>query len=256
MKLQILAVTAVCAAAAVLAATPAAAAVVTKSSVDNQAWTDTPTTLTVSADANLTVGTDTLDTHGAATATWSSATSGSVAFSNYGWDFAVFNNPSESDLTQNRGGSDWSYSFTPTNDGQITVDYSVSTTGNPYATWGWSLNCNCGGAGGPTSNYIDPTELGTFTGDLFAGQSYTITLDGNPNVYWNGPSGNYSGAVSGQFNWQITGGDVTAGAGELNIAANSSIGAAVPEPASWALMLVGFGGMGGVLRSIRRRAFA
>jgi hypothetical protein len=32
--------------------------------------------------------------------------------------------------------------------------------------------------------------------------------------------------------------------------------AAVPEPASWALMLVGFGGMGGVLRSLRRRAFA
>jgi hypothetical protein len=31
---------------------------------------------------------------------------------------------------------------------------------------------------------------------------------------------------------------------------------AVPEPGAWALMLVGFGGLGGVLRSIRRRAFA
>jgi hypothetical protein len=31
---------------------------------------------------------------------------------------------------------------------------------------------------------------------------------------------------------------------------------AVPEPASWALMLIGFGGMGGVLRTLRRKAFA
>jgi hypothetical protein len=42
--------------------------------------------------------------------------------------------------------------------------------------------------------------------------------------------------------------------GDVDVEARS-FGAA-PEPASWALMLVGFGGLGGVLRSIRRRAFA
>jgi hypothetical protein len=242
---------AACAAAVLLTAMPAGAVTLTK--VDNQAWTGTPSTLTASADANLTVGTDTLDTHGSAVATWNSAVSGGVTFTNYGWDFAVFNAPSESDLTNNRGGSDWSYSFTAIDDGQITVDFAVTTTGNPFGLWGWSLNCSCGGSGGPVSNFTDPTGSGTYSGDLFAGNSYTITLDGNPNVFWNGPSGNYSGAMSGQFDWAITGTDVTADSGALNVAANSTIGPnAVPEPAAWALMIIGFAGAGAQLR-LRRR---
>ncbi len=256
MNLKILAASIVFAAAALTAAAAAAAGPVTVSQVSNQSWSGTPTTLNASADAFATLGTDTLDTHGSASATWNSATSGSVTFTNYGWDFAVFNNVSESDLTQNRGGSDWSYSFTATDDGQITVGYSVLATGSTFGLWGWNINCSCGGTGGGIQDINDPTGTGTFSGDLFAGNSYTITLDGNPNVFWNGPSGNYSGAMSGQFDWQITGTDASADGGQLNIVANSTIGSAAPEPAAWALMLVGFGGLGVTLRSLRRRAFA
>jgi hypothetical protein len=35
-----------------------------------------------------------------------------------------------------------------------------------------------------------------------------------------------------------------------------STAAAVPEPSTWAMMLVGFGGLGGVVRRSRRRAIA
>jgi hypothetical protein len=71
-------------------------------------------------------------------------------------------------------------------------------------------------------------------------------------VFWNGPSGNYSGSMSGEFDWSITGTDVTANGGALNIVANSTIGAAVPEPAGWALMIAGLGGLGMQLRRKRR----
>ena len=37
---------------------------------------------------------------------------------------------------------------------------------------------------------------------------------------------------------------------------NANANAAVPEPASWALMLLGFGGLGAALRSQRKTAFA
>ena len=36
--------------------------------------------------------------------------------------------------------------------------------------------------------------------------------------------------------------------------AHNASGGSLPEPASWGLMIVGFGGMGAVLRSRRRRA--
>ncbi|MDP3747530.1 MAG: PEPxxWA-CTERM sorting domain-containing protein [Phenylobacterium sp.] len=44
---------------------------------------------------------------------------------------------------------------------------------------------------------------------------------------------------------------------DLNSTTNSfevsNIGAAVPEPATWAMMIIGFGGVGGMLRSARRK---
>jgi hypothetical protein len=45
----------------------------------------------------------------------------------------------------------------------------------------------------------------------------------------------------------------------LNLAANSTgvvITPGVPEPATWAMMLLGFGGLGAMLRSRRKAAFA
>jgi hypothetical protein len=65
--------------------------------------------------------------------------------------------------------------------------------------------------------------------DVSAGQSYTLRLIGNAGVSGATPNASYSGVIT--------------------FAPNAS--AVVPEPGTWALMIVGFGGAGAILR--RRR---
>jgi hypothetical protein len=66
------------------------------------------------------------------------------------------------------------------------------------------------------------------------------------------------GSLSGgQFNLNNAGGSLANGtlrASTLTIAAAPVAG--VPEPAAWALLILGFGGVGGLLRDTRRRAAA
>jgi hypothetical protein len=124
------------------------------------------------------------------------------------------------------------------------MNYNVTATGTTEGLFGWAIAMN--GAGGPIGSggpdlttlqfSHDPTTSGVFQANVTAGQFYVVALNGNPNI---GAccSRNFSGAMDGTFDWSITERD-----------------AGVPEPASWTLMLVGFGGLGAVLR--RRRGLA
>jgi hypothetical protein len=62
-------------------------------------------------------------------------------------------------------------------------------------------------------------------------------------------------APTGSFYFQMT---TSGGTGdELDVTSiRPAAGAAVPEPASWALLMLGFGGLGAALRSTRRKAAA
>jgi PEP-CTERM motif len=89
---------------------------------------------------------------------------------------------------------------------------------------------------------------------------------------WNGPNGNPTGVTSLSFEIFTSGGPLTLGstlyqgtplvfAADVlgngntgNVAAPGTPGGGVPEPPTWAMMLVGFGGLGAMLR--RRRAQA
>ena len=78
----------------------------------------------------------------------------------------------------------------------------------------------------------------------------TLTLDGNGNNYFNitGTDGDTFGG------FRITLNPANTGVGALqNVRVQTAVAAAVPEPGTWALMLLGFGGIGVSMRRRRSR---
>jgi hypothetical protein len=86
-------------------------------------------------------------------------------------------------------------------------------------------------------------------------------IDSNGLVFAIGPNAPQSGQDAGFAIWDNGGGNFqtffaskgTVDAQQL-FGSGTAVGGAVPEPASWAVMLVGFGGLGVAMRSRRKQA--
>jgi hypothetical protein len=252
-----------------LAATPAAAATAvngelnivanayvgggpTVTTMQSQTWASVPATLNVAATAVANGGVhldhnDKVTSFGTAQATWASANAGAVDFTNYGWDFSV-KNPAPlangADLDANRPGSglDWLYTFQATGDGVFQMNYNVTATGSKDGLFGWAIYFNGVSVGPDLTNPavfgVDPTTSGVVIEGVTKGQFYTVALAGNPNIAACCERF-FTGEMDGAFDWQITERD-----------------SGVPEPTGWAMMLLGFGGMGALLRRGRVRLTA
>lgn len=198
-------------------------------------WSRHSTPLSVSASATKITGLNAVTSTASGTAIWNSPKSGSVDFTNYGWNI---NSPTlQTSAYLYAGGPDWSYTFVAQRDGALSLDYTVTGGGaDTFGLFGWNIGWT-GDGGGQTltvANVFSPDQTGTFTRDLVKGETYTISLTNEAGI---ATSVNVvtNGQMSGQFNW--------------NIVESRSPG--VPEPAGWTLMLTGLAGMGAVLR--RRR---
>jgi hypothetical protein len=203
---------------------------------DSQSWSVVPGGLSASASTSTSYLGDTVTAQGSAIASWASATSGSMTFRDYGWDFNVTNPDntwSGADVFANRGGPDWSYTFTTTSNSVFSMTYDVTASGFTFGLWGWPIN-GVSGTGGPVVNAGDPTANGTFVADLTPG-TYTVELDSFANI----GTGNatFAGSMNGQFDWSIA-------------------NAGVPEPGTWAMMLIGFGALGAAMRRRSRLVLA
>lgn len=92
-------------------------------------------------------------------------------------------------------------------------------------------------AGGPTSDADNPANY-TLLGQIFPGTGSNINFE-------------LSGAIFNGLMLQTVNSGVTIGT--LKQVSYDPAPGAVPEPASWALMLLGFGGIGMAMRRSRRR---
>lgn len=211
---------------------------VTASDISSDGWASIPTDLMVSARAEALSGFYYARAYGSATAQWQSADMGNITFSDYGWDYqAEGNTISEVTLCGKWCGNgsdrpDWSYTFTANADGGFRMAYDIVGQGNP-SLQGWQASWSGGGCCDVALIGSDGVHIkGTFAHPVSAGQTYTYSLSNFANAYLLGTSARKA-SMSGVFNWSIT----TQG---------------VPEPATWTVMLVGFGSIGAAMRSARR----
>ncbi len=109
---------------------------------------------------------------------------------------------------------------------------------SPFGTFNYVVDCDSGCSTGYSAS--SPTKL-QFTVTGAGGATLTVNdieLNGSENLFATDVASGNSGGGTG------------------NIGANSStIMTGVPEPAAWALMLMGFGGLGALLRSRRRHGY-
>jgi hypothetical protein len=202
----------------------------------NTSWSGTPQTLSTSVQA-FNNGVDSVLAEGQlAEALWTSADSGSVDFVFYGWSYSVADSgPVSANLVTGRGGDDWSYTFVATEDGEFVMNYAVQLDqGDGFGLNGWGVSFTGVGSGFPVFGGSDPTQSGTFIGQLLAGQTYTVGLSNRANVTTGGPQTDPGSFMDGRFDWTIV---------------------PVPEPSTWAMLALGFAAVAvvGLRRPTRRK---
>ena len=199
----------------------------TASATDPQsaAWGTLLDPLTVASTATLPEGT----VRGAGSASWGAGgNSGTISFVDYGW------NVSAPDATggsaELRGASDWSYTFVADFNGHFDMSFNVTASGATFGLQGWDILWS--GAAGDLSltDPFDPTASGVFSDAIVAGDTYTIQLRNNANIFTDGAPIFGPGSMDGLFEFSMT--------------ATSTI----PEPGTLALLGFALAGLGVIRR--------
>ncbi len=147
-------------------------------------------------------------------------------------------------------GSEPAYSgnhFAAYDGGNVTGSATLSQTFRSIAGNHYTLGFDLGAFGGGT-NTVDVTVQGVT-------QSFVINANDNNDTTFNPETISFTGLGGVQtVSFNVTGTPDNTDALLDNVVLNG--GNLVPEPASWALMIVGFAGVGATLRRRRTSAFA
>ncbi|WP_309605252.1 PEPxxWA-CTERM sorting domain-containing protein [Phenylobacterium sp.] len=140
--------------------------------------------------------------------------------------------------------------------------YSFATSAGQQVSFDWGFDLHSG-FDAPLSALITLTNLagGSFSyNPLALGNDNAIGFGSTQNSFrlnWP-PTLNFKPAIDGTYKVNLTLTGLDGGTKSLDAVAKLGKGftAGVPEPSTWAMMLVGFGGLGAVLRANRRRPVA
>jgi hypothetical protein len=133
--------------------------------------------------------------------------------------------------------------------GTVTGSFTLDTTTNTS----YAVDLTVVGAGGVNSGSLtDPTQFGTGTYEVAPGVSDATYNDGDPalQVFLTYPSGggdlfvgSFGSSSVGSYFSPTCGGEIC-GFPLSGTVLNASVTSAVPEPSTWAMMILGFCGVG------------
>jgi hypothetical protein len=170
---------------------------------DNEttSWTATPAGLSLGAMASSPDGAGNPNSaYENGSATWAADGSSGTVSLGIGWNLTDADG-----ANTNLSSADWSYTFTAEESGSFNLSYNVTASGYTFGLWGWSLADDLdSGSGAPVTNAFDPTTSGLFVGGITDGNTYTVSLSNNGNIYSDGGGVSAVGSASGTFDWSIT----------------------------------------------------
>jgi len=211
-------------------------------SVDNAVVFPQGAPLLVGAACNPTAANFCVSVDGQETATWTSASHGTVTFSNYGWhDHLSLTSAPPTAGASNLGPmaptEQFLYSFVAGPAGTMDIHYTVTNSGsNCFGLMPFDIDAS-GGSGGPFGSVGLSSTCGTVSGDLTgpitAGASYNFFIKNQSNV--SGGLLDRTALIDATFDYTIP---------------DSST---VPEPPSFLLMGSMIPGISGYVWSRRRR---
>ena len=114
---------------------------------------------------------------GSGAATWgANGNSGSVVFSNYGWNINAGSFAWVVSLKDHTGGDDWTYTLEANKDATFTLRYFIERTGFTSGLNGWEILWDGAGGGLDLTNASSPDAAGVFERGVVAGETYTVAL--------------------------------------------------------------------------------
>lgn len=215
-------------------------------------WTNTPHDLLVVGGRTAANGDDFSSVQDAISAHWDSAHAGSVTLLDHGWITDATHGQATSvstDLSSPTDAPAWTYAFTATGNGSFNLGFDLTGTGQTGGLGIWDVLFR-EDTGPDHLTFLTRTfpqgdfhlvNDNAFSHALLAGHRYQVSLITEEGLFDSllNPA-RREASETGGFSWSISGGGRSdALPGE---------GAGVPEPATWALMIFGLGGVGAALR--------